>query len=473
MRAFQETELSYSQARSHHSIGHITDSRFFGDGFATPEARTIFSDTTRLQRWLDVEVALAEAQADLGMIPAKAAKTLAVTADLEAFDLDAVAQDMKLTGHSLVPLLRAWQTLCGPEAAQYLHFGATTQDIQDTAQSLEIVHALDLIERALVDVAVELRRLAKENRDVVAIARTHGQHALPTTIGLKFAVWLDETLRNLERLRACRKTVGVAQLFGGVGTMAAFGHHGETLLENFARRLGLHAPSTAWHTSRDRVVEFLSVLALVSGGLANVANEIVQLSKSDIGELKEGFQKGAVGSSTMPHKSNPENSERIVLLARLVKSAATLGFDALCNEHERDYRSVRLEWVAITDCVLHTAAALSLMTQVLNGLVVNRERIAQNVNGAAQSICSEALMFFLGSRLGKDNAYHVVYKASFSDPSSERSLVDRLMDDPLVAETFERTALAAAVCPENYVGDAGRIVDKVTGHAQRALNLKI
>ncbi|MEJ2632835.1 MAG: adenylosuccinate lyase family protein [Acidihalobacter sp.] len=452
-----------------HIVGQIADSQFFGNGYSTPETRWIFSDLRRLQRWLDVEVALAQTQSEIGMIPEEVGDILASTARIERLDLDAIGDDIASSGHSLVPLLRAWQKTLPPTAAQYVHFGATTQDIQDTAQSLEIAESLDLIERDLLAVVVELARLAEENRDTVTIGRSHGQHALPTTMGLKFAIWLDETLRNLERLRVCRRTVCVAQLFGGVGTMAAFGRFGVDLLERFAGRLGLRAPDVAWHTARDRVAEFLSTLALVSGGLANIGNEIVQLAKTDVGELAEPFELGNIGSSTMPHKRNPELSERVVVLARLVKQTASLGFEALCNEHERDYRAVRLEWVAIADAVLHTAAALELMKKILSGLVVNYERIAANVEEAAQNICSEALMFQLGSRLGKSAAYQVVYDAVFLGREANGSLVDRLLEDMRVAGHFDRDALIDTVTPANHLGSAGRLIEGVVKRARDVL----
>ncbi len=452
-----------------HVAGHIADSRFFGDGYSTPEARRIFCDLSRFQRWLDVEVALAQSQSEIGMIPDWVGNTLAASARIERLDLDAIGQGIASSGHSLVPLLRAWQNVLPAPAAQYVHFGATTQDIQDTAQSLEIADSLDLIERDLLSVVAELIRLAEDNRDVVTIGRTHGQQALPTTMGLKFAVWLDETVRNLHRLRACRRTVCVAQLFGGVGTMAAFGTRGIDLLERFAGRLGLYAPAVAWHVARDRVAEFLSTLALVSGGLANIGNEIIQLAKSEVGELAEPFERGNIGSSTMPHKRNPELSERVVVLSRLVKQAATLGFEALCNEHERDYRAVRLEWVAVADAVLHTAAALALMKKVLRGLVIDRGRITANVDDAAQFICSEALMFLLGARLGKTAAYQAVYDAVFSEGDSAGPLVDRLLADPRVADHFDREALIASVTPGNHLGSAGRLIDGVVARARHAL----
>lgn len=449
--------------------GHITDLLLFGNGYSTAEARSVFSDRRRLQRWLDIEVALAVSQGELGMIPPAAVAVLVRSARVENFSVADIAAGIASSGHGVVPLLRAWQHLAGPEAAKYIHFGATSQDILDTAQSLEIVESLAFIERDLRAVASLLMGLAAENRDLVIVGRTHGQQALPTTLGLKFAVWLDETLRNIERLEACRRSVAVAQLFGGVGTMAAFGPQGPELLRRVARHLGLGVPAVCWHVTRDRVAEFLGLMALISGGLGNIGNEILQLAKDELGEVAEPFRDGLIGSSTMPHKRNPETSERVVVLAKLVKHAASKGYEGLCNEHERDFRAVRLEWVAVTEAVMYTAAALEMTKYVLGGLEINRPRIAANVEKAAAKICSEALMFLLSSRLGKVVAYQVVYDAAQLAGANGHSLTDVLLADERVRQHFDAESLAAAAQPHKHLGSAGLLVDGVVARAERIL----
>jgi len=449
--------------------GQIIDSSFFGNGYGTPEAREIFSDLRRLQRWLDVEAALCASQADLGLIPEDAASELQRTAKLQLIDLASVREGIKNSGHSLVPLLKAWQAINSDEAGQFIHFGATTQDIQDTAQSLEIRDAIELIERDFKIVITKLARLAEQNKDVVIVGRTHGQQALPTTLGLKFASWLDEALRNYERLQSCKKSVLVSQLFGGVGTMAAFGDQGKEILQRFSARLGLSVPITAWHNARDRIVDFVCVLALVTGNLAKIANEIIQLNKNEIGELAEPFKPGQVGSSTMPHKRNPELSERVVLLGKIVKSHASLGFDSLGSEHERDYRTVRLEWVTVTDSVLCTCCALDLMKYLLAGLVVNHQRIEENVERAAEMICTEALMFELGKKLGKQNAHEIIYKASMRSVDSGESLIDVMLTDVRVARHFDQQALKKLVTPANHTGLSAILVEDMLAHTNTLL----
>ena len=448
------------------SRSHIVDSRFYSSGYTTAEARQVFCDLRRLQRWLDVEAALALSQGELGAIPGSAARELEKTARLDLFDLDAVRADIARTGHSLIPLLNAWQKVTSPEAAKYIHFGATTQDIQDTAQSLEIKDIFFIIERDTNDIIDRLAGLAEKYRDLVMIARTHGQQALPTTLGAKMAVWLDEMIRNGERLQNCRQRLLVSQLFGGVGTMAAFGDQGRELLDRFSARLGLAAPLCCWQTARDRLAELLSIMAILAGTLGKIANEICQLARDEIGELEEPFHMGKIGSTTMPHKRNPELCEQVVVLARLVKNNASLGFDVLINEHERDYRAVRIEWAAITDGSLYTCGALSLMKSILANLIVHEERIRQNVNHAAGLIATEALMFKLADKMGKHAAHQLLYEIAMEARntdrrSTDRPLIDLLAAHPEVKSVFTKDELQLAIDPGQHIGLAGQLTDGV------------
>lgn len=453
----------------HAPRSHIVDSRFYSGGYATMEARQVFCDLRRLQRWLDVEAALALSQAELGTVPEPAAREIAATARLELLDLAAIRDDIARTGHSLIPLLNAWQGVVSPEAGRYIHFGATTQDIQDTAQSLEIQEVLAILEGDAALIIHRLSVLAERYRDLVMIARTHGQHALPTTLGAKVAVWLDEMIRNGDRLRNSRQSVPVAQLFGGVGTMAAFGGNGIELLSRFSARLGLIPPLSAWHASRDRLAELLSTMAIVAGTLGKIANEICQLARDEIGELEEPFHMGKIGSSTMPHKRNPELCEQVVVLARLVRNKASLGFETLINEHERDYRAVRLEWAALTDASLYACGALSLMRTILDNLIVHEEKIRQNVAQAAGLIATEALMFRLAAKMGKQAAHQLLYEISMEARNggrrADRPFIDLLADHPDIRSEWTREKLHAAMDPGRHVGLAGELTDRVVKEA--------
>ena len=238
---------------------HIVDSGFYSTGYTTAEARELFCDIYRYQRWLDVEAALAMAQGELGLIPVKAAENIRDNATIQTLDLDAIREGLKVTSHSLMPLLDALRNVCDKEAGQFIHFGATTQDIQDSAQILEIQDILNIVERDLSFIIEQVMELAEKHQNLVTIGRTHTQHALPMTMGLKIGVWLDELWRNFERLEEVKQRVLVSQLFGGVGTMDPFGDKAFELLENFSARLGLSAPNVAWHASRDRITEYLAL----------------------------------------------------------------------------------------------------------------------------------------------------------------------------------------------------------------------
>jgi adenylosuccinate lyase len=448
---------------------HITDSYYYSRGYTTPEARTVFCDQRRLQRWLDVEAALALSQANLGMIPAKMADRLQETAKLDLLDCEAIRNGIAETGHSLIPLLDQWQQAAGPEAARFIHYGATTQDIQDSAQSLEISDIITIVERDLALIIRELAKLTSKYRQQVIIGRTHGQHALPTTLGLKMAIWLDEMLRHTQRLQECRKRVLVSQLFGGVGTMAALGNRPQELLEAFSKHLGLSTPNTAWHTARDRIAEFISCLAMLTGTMAKIANEICQLAKNETCELEEPFHMGKIGSTTMPHKRNPELCEQVVVLARLVKSAAGLGLDGLINEHERDYRAVRLEWAGLVDASLYSCGALDLLKKILKGLIVHPDRISRNLDTSACLISTEALMFLIGDKIGKQAAHQLLYEISMEAHNSGELLSKLLSKHPLVKGSFTESEIMEAINPAAHIGSAVEQADRIVTMADKWL----
>ena len=448
---------------------HIVDSGFYASGYSTPEAKRIFCDLYRYQRWLDVEAVLSEAEAELGLIPAEAAADIRSSAHVSRMDLDFIRQELQVTSHSLMPLLGALSKVCPEHARRYIHFGATTQDIQDTAQSLEIRDVLDIIRRDLMILAEILIRLSQQYSSLVTIGRSHTQHALPMTMGLKTAVWLDELMRSMERFEQLRPRVLVSQLFGGVGTMDAFGNKGFELLNLFSSRLGLDVPATAWHASRDRIAEFLNVTAIAAGSLARMADEIRCLARNETGEMEEPFHPGKIGSSTMPHKRNPEMCEQVVVLAKLIKTGALAGLDGLVNEHERDYRSVRLEWVSVADSSMFFCAILAMMKHILGNLVIHEERVEVNVNSAAPYICSEALMFYLGAELGKDRAHRLIYQAAMTAADTGRSFIDILMELPEIGGVFSREAVEQVLHPENHTGMSEIIVQRVVKQAEESM----
>lgn len=452
-----------------HERSHIVDSQFYGRRYSTTATRRIFCDHCRFQRWLDIEAALAEAEADLGIIPAEAAARISKAAQVQLLDLGQVQQEIQRTGHSLVGLLRVFQSVCEGDAGEYIHYGATTQDIQDTGQSLEMRDVLDELDLVLRDILVRLVELADTHHATVSLGRTHAQPALPMAFGVKVASWLDEVLRHLERVEAMRSRVLTAQLFGGVGTMAGFGEHALALLEGFAGRLGLSVPLLGWHVARDRIAEFVSTLAMVAGTMGRIADEVRILSRPEFAELEEGWQHGKVGSSTMPHKRNPEACEQAVVLARLTAGLVPTALAAMSGDNERDSRSLRLEWAVLPEAAHYTLSGCEIVRTILNGLIVHTGRMAENVQVVADQVATEGLMLAIGQRIGKQSAHEMVYELSQAarrDGSSLRELVrgheaGGLIDDAELTRIFD---------PAQYLGQSSQLTRRAVQRAQSWLD---
>lgn len=449
-----------------HERGHITDSSFYGHNYATQASRRIFCDVCRYQRWLDVEAALALSQAELGLVPLEQSQRIAAAAHVEQLDLELVRSEIRRTGHSLVGFLRALQEACEGDAGELIHLGATTQDIQDTAQSLEIRDVLDEAEREVVALVGILAPLVRAHADTLMVGRSHARAALPMTFGLKAASWLDELLRHGERLAECRSRVVVAQLFGGVGTMAGFGGQGPALIEAFASRLGLGVPAIGWHTARDRVAEFVGTMAALAGTLGRILDEVRTLSRPEFGELEEAWRPGRVGSSTMPHKRNPEECQQVIVLARLAAAQVPLALQAMIGEHERDSRALRLEWSIVPDVSHHSLAALAIGRRILDGIIVHEDVMAANAEEAAGAVCTESLMLALGRHVGKQSAHAQVYELCQDATSRGLPLQEYLRNAPGVRRHLEEDELAQIFAPTAYVGSAPQLAMQTAERAE-------
>lgn len=453
-----------------HERAHITDSRFYGDRYGTPASRAIFCDVCRHQRWLDIESALALSQAELGIIPVQAAEDIAASARIQLIDVGAVQAEIERSGHSLVGLLRVFRAACPGGSGQYIHFGATTQDIQDTGQTLEMRDVLDELATGIDVIIARLADLAEQHAGTVFLGRTHAQPAVPISFGVKVSSWLDELLRHGERIRAMRPRVLVAQLFGAAGTMAGFGDRGPELLRRFADRLGLAAPAIGWHVARDRVAEYCGVVAMVAGSLGRIADEIRTLSRPEFGEVEESWRPGKVGSSTMPHKRNPEGCEQVVVMARLASQSAATALTAMIGDHERDARSLRLEWVCVPDVSSYTLCAAQIVKDVLAGLVVHADRALVNVTRVADQIASERLMFVLAESLGKERAHEYVYELTQRARSNGRSVRGLLASASDLG--IDSATLDAVFDPATYLGASATLTGSVVSDARRYLTGK-
>ncbi|MEN8143252.1 MAG: adenylosuccinate lyase family protein, partial [Thermodesulfobacteriota bacterium] len=379
---------------------HPFDFEIQADVFSTPEIKSVFNEQRRFGRWLEFEAALALTQAELEIIPREAATEIATKADITQLDLDAVRENYQKSRNSLIPIIKALRAACVGSHGEFVHYGATTQDVLDTGQVMELRDTFRIIYRDLKDLESMIAAHARAHLATPMIGRSHGRQALPITFGLKCGVWLAEIRRHIERVKDICPRLFTGQLSGAVGTMAALGEQGREVSRLTLEKLGLNYSPVAWHTSRDNIAEATGLMAIITATLEKIANEIVELGKNEIGELQEPAPSGAASSSTMPHKRNPVISQRIAVLARQVRALAPTITEAMTHEHERDGRAIWSEWLAVPQISIYTATALNYTKQVINGLDIKPENMLKNLLLHGDMVLSEWLLFRLGSSIG-------------------------------------------------------------------------
>ena len=440
------------------------DSVVYRHLWSTPEVRALFDDTGRTQAWLDILAALADAQASLGLVPKEAAAAVRTHADVALLDLEDVAEGTRATGHSTLGLIRTLRRLLPPEAAEWVYYGATVQDVTDTWFALVMRQVLDVVARDVGRCRDAALVLARDHRDTVMSGRTHGQPGLPITFGFKAAVWAAELGRHLERMAQARPRLEVVQLGGALGTMEFWGASALPLLDAFAERLSLGVPETPWITARDRVAEFAILLALVTGTVAKIGNEIFELQRPELGEVAEPFTSGQVGSITMPHKRNPELAEHLDTLGRVVRSNASVALEGMVALHERDGRGWKAEWLVLPECSLLTAAALGFCAKLLEGLQVDGSRMRANLDARRGYPLSEPVMRRLADRVGKHVAHEQVYAATMAGLENGVDLRTALVDAGVVGpDGLSEAELDEALDPANALGAATAFVDRMLG----------
>lgn len=441
----------------------MTDSILYRHLWSTDETRAIFDEPARLHSWLAILVALADAQAELGIVPAEAAQAIRTEAVAERLDLSFVASETRRTGHSTLGLIHGLQRILPASAAEWVYYGITVQDLTDTWTALAMRSVGSILSRDLRAVEGLLLGLAERHRDTPMAGRTHGQGGSPITFGFKAASWADEIGRHLERLRQGASRWLVGQLAGGVGTLAFFGEAGPQLRHRFCERLGLADPGISWTTSRDRLAEFTTLLALVSGTLARIGNEVYQLQRPEIAELREATRPGAVGSITMPHKRNPETAEHLVTLWRLIRGAAGTTQEGMVQEHERDGRGWKAEWVAFPEACQLTVTALELARRLLEGLEVDERRMAGNLSAHGGFAASEALLAALAPRVGKHRAQDLLQRVLGEARRQGCSLEEAAAGSEVAREFLPGELRSLLEQPQT--GAAGAMVDEVVRRA--------
>lgn len=419
-------------------------------------ALDIWSDTSTLQAWLDVEAGLAEAEAQLGLVPEECAKAIKHNAKTEYFDLARLDRDIRHAQHPFVPVLKQFEALCGEPAAGFIHLGATTQNIFDTAVSLQMRQTHNLILEMLDKAIARLRALAGTHATTLQAGRTHGQHALPMTFGFKVSGWVEELERGRARLAERFAGSFVVSLGGAIGTGAALDSRGGDVEACLAQVLGLKPAGLAIRSSYDRVADYVSSLTLLIGGVERIAQDIVFLQRTEIGEVREAFHHGKVGSSTMAQKRNPSACLRIVSLCRLLRARAPLCFEALARLDEGDSSSTNVTDVTIPEIAILAASAVSGLAVVCDGLVVDGAAMERNLAATGGLINSEAVMMRLAPKMGRHAAHHLLYDAAQSAQSEKRAFSSVLHER---AEEFGIAGdeMGQLIDPANYVGDSARI----------------
>jgi 3-carboxy-cis,cis-muconate cycloisomerase len=444
----------------------VFDSILFRDAFGTPRMREVFSDYALIARYAEVEIALAEAEARCGVIPREAADDIARLTDVSALDFDLLRQETDIVGYPILPLVHQMVKQCG-EAGRYVHWGATTQDIMDTAVILQVRDGLKIIEEDIAELRRILADLSRKYRDTPMAGRTHLQQALPVTFGYKTAIWLAMFDRHAERLEQLKPRVLVGEFAGAAGTLASLGDKGFEVQAALCEELGLGVPVSTWHVARDGLAEVVNFFGLVTGSLGKIGLDIMIMASTEFAEAYEPFVKGRGASSTMPQKRNPISSELMLAASKGVRQHAGLMLDAMVQDFERATGPWHAEWMAIPESFMLTAGALHQAKFALGGLIVDEKRMADNLDISRGLIVAEAVMMGLAPQIGRQQAHDVVYDACRVVNEKGGTLADALAVNPEVSGRIDRATIDRLTSPKNYLGLAPAMVDRVLNATKR------
>ncbi len=444
----------------------VLDSALFRDAFGTPVMREVFSDHALVGRYIEVEIALAKAEATCGVIPAEAAASIAKHPGVSALDFDLLRQETDNVGYPILPLVHQMSRQCG-DAGRYLHWGATTQDIMDTAVVLQLREGLRLIENDIAELRRILADLSRRYRDTPMAGRTHLQQALPVTFGYKTAIWLAMFDRHAERLAQLKPRVLVGQFAGAAGTLASLRGKGFEVQQALCEELGLAVPVSTWHVARDGFAEAVNFLALVTGSLGKIALDIIIMASTEFAEVYEPFVKERGASSTMPQKRNPISSELMLAASKAVRQHAGLMLDAMIQDFERATGPWHAEWIAVPESFVLTAGALHQAKFALGGLIVDEAQMAKNLDISRGLIVAEAVMMGLAPQLGRQEAHDVVYDACRVANERHITLAEALLADRQVTDRIDRASIERLTSPGNYLGLAPDMVDRVLASQAR------
>jgi adenylosuccinate lyase len=416
------------------------------------EVQQILSRNGKFTRWLAVEKALANAQGKLGIIPAKAAKQIDAKASVACLAIDQYDAIYEKTGHPMVSLLRLLEAAVGLEAGQYIHLGATTQDIIDTATVLAIKRTIELTEEKLDHMVQAAAGLAEKYANTPMIGRTHNVQALPITFGYKAAIWASELNRCMERIHESRERILVIQLSGAVGSMVSFGTDGPKIQKLMAEELGLGEPDICWHASRDRFAEFAADMSLVGTALGRIAQEVYLLMGTEYGELSEYWGDGRVGSSTMPHKVNPTSTQHMIGRGTALRYLSAQIQELALVDHERNMQHSIEEERALEEICMAVAELMDRGQQLLETLVVNEDNMLRNLKLLGGLTQSEHIMLELGKTIGKQNAHRVVTKIAVDAFKNHLNFEEELIKNHRITEALGEDKIHDLLDPMKYIG---------------------
>ena len=450
---------------------HRVTRRLSSAMFSSEAMSHVFSAESTVQRMLDMEAALARALAAEGIIPASAASVITDACRADNIDLAALEQDAGKAGNLAIPLVKQLTTLVAardPEAARHVHWGATSQDVIDTGSVLQLREALQLLTVELAELADALASVAHQYRATPMMGRTWMQHALPITLGLKAAGWLDALMRHQDRLAASRRQVNVLQFGGAAGSLASLGDQGLAVAHALAKELELTLPATPWHAHRDRVTEVATTLGLLTGTLGKIARDISLQMQTEVAELSEPVAKGRGGSSTMPHKRNPVGCAAVLTASTRVPALVSTMLSAMVNEHERALGGWQAEWDTLPEIAELTGAALTQLRSVIEGLQVNEKRMRANIDATQGLVMAEAVSLALGRHLGRSAAHEHVEAACAQALATSQSLREVMLSNPQAVQLLGTDGIDKLFDPANYLGEATSFVDRVLeAHRQR------
>ena len=444
----------------------IVDSHIFQGIFSTDEMRSVWSDENRTQHYLDIEAALAKVQGKLGIIPQEAADEIVSHCRLDQIDMAELRRQTERIGYPIIAVVNQINTLCRDGLGEYCHWGATTQDITDTATVLQIREALDLVDDELTAISAGLARLAREHRDTPMIGRSNLQQAIPVTFGYKMAGLLSAIERHRERLAQLRERVLVGEFAGAAGTLASLETGAMETQAGLCAELGLQQPVIAWHTIRDNIAEVGTFLGLVGGTLGKLSMDVKLMMQTEVGEVYEPFAHGRGSSSTMPQKRNPISSCYIHAAISVVRQHAAALMDAMVADHERSTGPWEIEWIVLPEAFCLMAGALKQARSVVEGLEVDAVAMRRNIDLTGGLVMSEAVMMGLGPYLGREYAHDLVYDLCRDAAAQGRPLLDLLAENDEITKHLDRDALAKLLDPANYLGQSGVMVDRVLDRLQ-------